>query len=94
MSDKLICEAIAKRAEISFLYSGSQRTAEPHVVGYDRAGALVLSAWQVRGGSGQGWRDFHFAKMTVVALTGTMFSGPRPGYNPNDSTLMRIICRL
>jgi hypothetical protein len=94
MSDKLICEAIAKRAEISFLYSGSERTAEPHVVGYDRAGALVLSAWQVGGGSGQGWRDFHFAKMSAVALTGTTFSGSRPGYNPNDSTLMRIICRL
>lgn len=94
MSKELICDAITKRSAISFLYTGSQRTVEPHILGYDRGGDLTLSAWQISGGSGQGWRDFHFSKISGVALTGTQFSGPRPGYNPNDSTLSRIVCRL
>lgn len=94
MSRELICGAIAKQSVISFSYTGSQRTAEPHILGYDRSGDLTLSAWQLSGGSGQGWRDFHFDKMRGVALTGAQFSCARPGYNPNDSTLTRIICRL
>lgn len=94
MSKELICEAIAKRSCISFFYTGSQRTAEPHIVGYDHAGDVTLSAWQISGGSGEGWRDFHVSKISGIALIGTPFSGPRPGYNPQDSTLSRIICRL
>jgi predicted DNA-binding transcriptional regulator YafY len=94
MSKELICDAIAKRLAISFLYKGSQRTVEPHTLGYDRSGDLTLSAWQVSGGSGQGWRDFHIDKMRGIALTATQFSGARPGYNRNDSTLAQIICGL
>lgn len=94
MSEEIVCDAIGKRLTLSFVYSGSQRTVEPHILGYDRGGDLTLSAWQVSGGSGQGWRDFHFVKMTAIVATGTCFSAPRPGYNPNDSTLSRIICRL
>lgn len=94
MSKEAICDAIGKRSTLSFMYSGSQRTVEPHILGYDRGGDLTLSAWQVSGGSGQGWRDFHLAKMTAIVATGTQFSDSRPGYNPNDTTLDRIVCRL
>ena len=94
MSRELICGAIANRSVISFSYTGSQRTAEPHILGYDRSGDLTISAWQLSGGSGQGWRDFHFDKMRDIALTEIQFSGARPGYNPNDPTLAQIICRL
>jgi hypothetical protein len=94
MSSQLICESIAARSMISFLYSGKQRTVEPHTLGYDKKSALILSAWQTSGGSGEGWRDFHLEKMTNIVSTGAKFSGPRPGYNPNDSTMTRIVCRL
>jgi predicted DNA-binding transcriptional regulator YafY len=94
MSNEAICNAIAKRLVISFNYTGKPRTVEPHTLGYDRDGDLTLSAWQLSGGSGTGWRDFHFKKISGFALTGSQFPGARPGYNPNDSTLTRIICRL
>jgi predicted DNA-binding transcriptional regulator YafY len=94
MTIELICNAIEARAVISFLYSGSVRTVEPHVLGYDRSEHLMLSAWQLSGGSGTGWRDFRFDRMSDVKLTEAKFSTARPGYNPNDTTMTRIICRL
>jgi hypothetical protein len=94
MSNETICDAIAKRLVISFNYTGKQRTVEPHTLGYDRAGDLTLCAWQLSGGSGPGWRDFHYKKMSGIELTGAQFPGSRPGYNPDDSTLVRIVRRL
>lgn len=67
---------------------------EPHIVGFDKAGELILSAWQLSGGSGVGWRDFHLKNMTEGIATDQEFSGSRPGYNPNDSTLKQVMCRL
>jgi predicted DNA-binding transcriptional regulator YafY len=94
MVTEQICGAIAARAVISFAYSGRQRIVEPHALGHDKKGSLILSAWQTTGGSGEGWRDFICDKMSGLVPTGAKFAGPRPGYNPNDSTLTRIVCRL
>ncbi len=94
MDEQFICGAIGARQIVSFWYDGRQRTAEPHLVGVDSDGDVTLSAWQLSGGSGEGWRDFHIAKLSGPSTTGQTFSGPRPGYNPNDNTLVRIICRL
>ena len=94
MSNDTICNAIATRTVISFIYGNAVRTVEPHALGYDRAGDLTLSAWQLGGGSGLGWRDFHFKKMSGITMTDSHFSAPRPGYNPNDSTMARIVCHL
>ena len=68
MTDDVVCEAIEKRLSVSFVYSGSQRTVEPHILGHNAKGALILSAWQVSGGSGQGWRDFYVDKISSIAL--------------------------
>lgn len=92
--DDFICTAIANRSVIEFQYKGQSRTVEPHLLGVDSDGDVTLSAWQLSGGSGQGFRDFHVSKLSGPSTTGATFSGPRPGYNPNDSTLVRIICRL
>ncbi|WP_367275167.1 WYL domain-containing protein [uncultured Erythrobacter sp.] len=89
-----ICDAIRDRQVISFLYKGRTRTVEPHLVGYDNDGDLTLSAWQLSGGSGQGFRDFHVSKLSGLTISPQTFAGPRPGYNPNDKTLSRIVCRL
>ena len=56
-------------------------------------GDLTLSAWQLSG-TGQGWRDFHVSKLTGLSTTGRTFAGPRPGYNPWDDTIDRVVCRL
>ena len=86
--------AIGMRSIIEFTYDGSRREAEPHLVGYDADGDATLSAWQLSGGSGQGWRDFHLDKLSGLSITRQTFLRARPGYNPNDSTLVRIVCHL
>ncbi len=88
-----ICAAIKARKVITFHYKHQNRTVEPHILGYDSDGDLTLSAWQTHGGSSQGWRDFHVSKLHGLSITGQSFDKPRQGYNPNDSTLSRIVCR-
>ncbi len=89
-----ICDAIRTRRIITFSYDGSLRRVEPHQLGYDHDGDLTLSAWQLSGGSGVDWRDFHIAKMSERTITAESFSGPRPGYNPNNKKMSRILCGL
>ncbi|RKQ72243.1 WYL domain-containing protein [Oceanibaculum indicum] len=94
MNTNTICQAIKDRHVISFRYKGDARTAEPHLLGYDDSGDLTLSAWQLSGGSGVGWRDFHVSKLSELRITTARFQGARHGYNPNDRTIDRIVCRL
>ncbi len=89
-----ICAAIAQQKRISFLYKGTRREVEPHILGYDGDGDLTLSAWQISGGSGLGWRDFHVSKLSGLAVGILSFDVTRPGYNRNDKTLDRIVCRV
>jgi len=94
MSRGEICGAIESRNIISFRYKGVTRRVEPHLVGIDSDGDLTLSAWQLSGGSGTGFRDFHVSKLSGLAIESETFSGARKGYNPNDKTLSQIVCRL
>lgn len=89
-----ICEAIASLQIIQFTYKGKIRTVEPHALGYDSDGDLTLSAWQLSGGSGQDFRDFHVDKLSGLATTGERFAGARQGYRKDDKTLSRIVCQL
>jgi predicted DNA-binding transcriptional regulator YafY len=94
MSEALMCKAISDHSVLSFVYKGSSRTVEPHALGYNQKNTLVLSAWQLSGGSGQGFRDFIMAEITAVSISPQTFPKPRPGYNPQDSTMKKILCRL
>ena len=94
MYEHAISGAISRRHVISFSYDGRQRVVEPHLVGIDRDGEMTLIAWQLSGGNGEGWREFHADKLSGLSTTGKRFSDARPGYNPNDPKLDRIICRL
>lgn len=76
------------------MYGGRLRVVEPHLLGYDNDGDLTLSAWQLSGGSGQGWRDFHVSKLTALTTGAATFAGPRPGYNRRDETIGRVVCCL
>ncbi|WP_422392371.1 WYL domain-containing protein [Nitratireductor thuwali] len=83
----LICDAISNRHVLTFTYKGRVRTVEPHALGYDGDGDLTLCAWQLSGGSGQDFRDFHVDKLFGLAATGASFAGPRLGYSRDDKTL-------
>lgn len=89
-----ITEAIRDKQVVMFNYKSSLRFVEPHLLGISRTGRLTLSAWQLSGGSGEGWRDFHIDDMYNVNFSGRFFAKPRYGYNPFDSTMSEIIARL
>ena len=93
MSEQQIVNAIRHRLVLSISYKNETRTIEPHLLGYDRDGNLTLSAWQTSGLK-PGWRDFHVGKLRAMSTTGQTFARARPGYNPMDTTLTRVVCRL
>lgn len=89
-----ICKAIQAHSILTFRYKGSIRTVEPHTLGYDGDGDLTLCAWQLSGGSGVGFRDFHVQKLSELSTAQQSFSGARPGFRRGDQTLSRILCQL
>ncbi|TPN63529.1 WYL domain-containing protein [Mesorhizobium sp. B1-1-1] len=92
--ERTICDAIRSRSIISFNYKGKGRRVEPHTLGYDSKGHLALCGWQLSGGSGQDWRDFHLSGMSQLVITTEKFSGPRNGYKRDDKTMSRVLCQL
>lgn len=89
-----ICGAIEQMLIIQFAYKGTIRTVEPHTVGYSKRGILTLCAWQLSGGSGQAWRDFHVDLIGTVTLTSEHFDEARSGYNPCPTNMSDVICTL
>lgn len=86
-----IYESIDQRRVLSFLYKGVERTAEPYIVGYDGRLNLVLSAVQISGGSGSGFRSYRVDGLSDLAATRLHFSGTHPDYNPRDPYFTRIL---
>ncbi len=90
----IIRNAIDVLENIEFEYDGDSRVVEPHLLGYNQTGTLTLSAWQIFGRSGIGWRSFHVAKIISLQSTDQHFNGARPDYNPNDIAMDPIIHRI
>lgn len=86
-----IYEAIGERRILSFVYKGKERTAEPYIVGYDDKNHLLLSAVQLSGGSGSGFRTFRVDELTSVAKTDRRFDGAHPDYNRRDPLFAHIL---
>ena len=91
---ELICRAIDKRRLVAFAYKGEDRTAEPYILGYNEKDELTLSAAQVSGGSGQGFRTFPIEGISALKITDRHFARNHPDYNPRDRFFARIICRV
>jgi hypothetical protein len=90
MSVTVICGAIQARNLIQFQYNlgadPGPRLVEPHMIAYNPANNLALSAWFLGGESasqeGQGWREYLLSGISDVTVLGQHFDGPRSGYNP------------
>ena len=91
---ELICRSIATRRRLSFVYKGSERLADPYILGTDADGALLLSAVQVAGGSGRGFRSFVVTEIAALAVTEQAFFGNHPDYNPRDRLFARVLCQI
>ncbi len=87
-----LCGAIAARRVVVFAYKGAERRVEPHIVGVDASGMVLLEAWQLSGGSGADWRNFHVGEMGAVAVLDSEIAEARSGYNPASGRYARILC--
>jgi hypothetical protein len=90
----VLTSAIENRNLIEFKYSGDLRKVEPHLLGKNKAGVMTLSAWQTEGKSGIGWRGYSVDKISELKIADCTFDVARPGYNPNDNTMIQIFSRV
>ena len=93
-----ICDAIAGRYVIEFDYGGYHRVVQPYCHGFTRKGAETLRAVQVNGGGRSGGRGYGklwtVAKMQNLRVADSTFDADDPDYNPNDTALLEIHCRV
>jgi hypothetical protein len=94
----LLCEAIAMRKLLAFTYEGHARVVAPYCHGFTRLHDEVLRAVQLRGssrsgnfGSGKLWT---VSKMRLVRTLDEAFVADDPDYEPNDSAMARVHCRV
>jgi len=93
-----ICEAIRTRTVLEFDYEAYHRAVHPYCHGATAKGHEVLRAVQVEGKSRSG--GFGYGKLWTVAqmknvrLTGRGFVPDDPDYNPNDTAMVEIHCRV
>ena len=94
----IYCEAIRRRALLEFHYDGKLRVVAPYCYGVSTRGTEALRAIQIRGASASG--GFGFGKLWSVdkivnptALDET-FTPDDPNYNPDDSAMQEIYCRI
>ncbi len=94
----LLCEAITTKTLLAFTYEGHPRVLAAYCHGFTRAGDEALRAVQLRGTSSSG----HFAsgklwtvsKMRLVRTLAESFVADDPDYEPNDSAMARVHCRV
>jgi hypothetical protein len=98
--DNPICEAIRRRVLLEFRYNDRLRVVAPYCHGVSTRGSDVLRAVQVRGESSSGSGGLGFGKLWTVAdmvglrVLDESFTPDDPRYNPNDSAMTRIHCRV
>jgi hypothetical protein len=92
----IVCQAIREHRILEFVYGGKPRLVEPYCHGTTARGLESLRAVQV---GGQGW-GFGFGKMWTIdkmdglRVTDRTFVPDDPDYNPDDSAMVRIHCRV
>ncbi|HJX12775.1 MAG TPA: hypothetical protein VJ377_04525 [Dehalococcoidales bacterium] len=97
---EVLCGAIKGRRVIEFYYHGGYRTVEPFCLGVVMAGAdnESLICYQTGGYSELlevvGWKLYRVSEMENIEITRREFGGDRPGYDPDDIGMARIICRV
>jgi len=104
MSQALLCGAIASMNLVRFYYGnekadGGYRTVEPHTIGYNNSGHLILSAWFLYGEStseeGAGWRGYLLEDMTNITVLPQNFATPRPDYKRGGGKKFQsVVCEL
>jgi predicted DNA-binding transcriptional regulator YafY len=95
---RLIAQAIERRQCLSVDYDGGQRVLEPHTLGADASGSMMVCGYQLRGvsrsGQGSGWKTFTLARIGRIRALDEHFSRPRAEYKRDDPGFARIDAQL
>lgn len=94
--EAIVCLAIRELRVLEFVYDGKPRVVEPYCHGVTAKGSDSLRAVQV-GGQGPGFgfgKMWTIEKITDLRLTGRTFVPDDPNYNPDDSAMVHIHCRV
>ena len=98
ISAHLICEAIQRRALLEFQYHARYRVVAPYCHGISTRGGELLRAVQVRGSSGSGFsrsgKLWNVAEMMNLRIRDETFVPDDPQYNPEDTAMKEIHCRI
>ena len=93
-----ICSAIKARNIIIFYYDGGLRRIEPYCHGLSKKGKELLRAFQISGYSRSknpiGWKLFSISKISNLKILKDTFHHVRHEYNPKDSAMSRIFCKV
>ena len=93
----LLCRAITEKRLVQFKYDGRSRIVEPFCCGISTAGNYVLRGFQIRGSDKTKplcWRLYELSEISQMSITQHSFKGKRQDYNPEDSTITEIFCRI
>jgi len=94
----ILCEAIRRRLLVEFDYDGFHRIVAPYCHGISTADNESIRGVHVRGASRSG--GFGFGKLWLVSkmknlrLTDVSFVPSDPNYNPDDTGMREIHCRV
>lgn len=89
-----ICEALRAHRRLRFVYDGVERIVEPYCHGRSGKGSELLRAIQVGDSKKRGFgKLWTISKMEGIEL-GEPFDPNDPNYNPDDSALAIIHCRI
>ena len=97
-SSPIICQAIQQLRKLIFHYNGLRRVVAAYCYGISTRDTEVLRGVQIGGASNS--RGYGFGKlwsvseMTELQLSTEHFDANDPLYNPNDSAMKRVICRV
>jgi hypothetical protein len=93
-----LCRAIRTRTLVEFDYDGHHRIVAPYCHGVTSKNVEVLRAIQVGGSSRSSGFGFgklwHVDKITNLRGSDEKFLPTDPHYNPDDSVMMHICCRV
>lgn len=94
MIENMLSTAVRGKNRVEFVYEGKTKVVEPHLVGHNMLGHLILRAWFVRGNAKfdeEGWQDYILSNISNLKILPEMFSQPRFGYDPmNDRKYANI----
>lgn len=94
-----ICAAIKQMHKLEFYYLNGTRTVEPFAVGIvlnNKQDNMSLLCWQTSGFSDLrdvvGWKLYRVSDMEDIEILKDEFTGIRPGYDPQNLEMAKVIC--